>query len=106
MRGVGPRLDEQGRYYLYRKLLTKKFPNDRDIGDKLVALSMLYGSSTNLEAAQIQYIKAYAGDLPKPSPNCHDFPLNMSEMAEKVKEDVENSKRKQVYLSYITLAYG
>jgi len=85
IRGVGPHLDENGRYFLYSKKFTRKFPTKREVVDKLITLSMLYGSSCNMEAAQAQYIKAYSSYLPKQSPAMHEHPANLSEEAEKEK---------------------
>jgi len=85
IRGVGPHLDDRGRYFLYSKKQTRKFPTKNEIVDKLVTLSMLYGSSCNMEAAQAQYIKAYSEYLPKQSPLMHEHPATLGEEAEKEK---------------------
>lgn len=85
IRGVGPHLDEKGRYFIYTKKFTRKFPSKNEIVDKLVTLSMLYGSSCNMESAQAQYIKAYSSYLPKQSPSMHEHPATLSEEAEKEK---------------------
>jgi len=85
IRGVGPHLDDKGRYYIYSKKFTRKFPSKNEIVDKLVTLAMLYGSSCNMEAAQAQYIRAYTNMLPKQSPLMHEHPTSLSEEAEKEK---------------------
>ncbi len=84
--------DDLGRYFLYRKLNSKKFPNDKDITDKLVALSMIYGSSINMQAAQTQWYRAYYTNLPKKSPDAHEFPHDLPDEAEKERSAYENSK--------------
>ena len=85
IRGVGPHLDEKGRYFLYSKKHTRKFPTKNEIVDKLVTLSMLYGSSCNMETAQAQYIKAYSSYLPKQSALMNEHPAALSAEAEKEK---------------------
>ena len=84
--------DELGRYFLYRKLNSQKFPNDKDITDKLIALSMIYGSSINMQAAQMQWHRAYSSNLPKKSTESHEYPHDIPEEAEKEKTAYENSK--------------
>jgi hypothetical protein len=99
LRGVGPRLDEKNRFYLFKKINTKKFPTPREIGDKLIALAMLYGSSSNLEAAQKQYLKAYSELFEtRRFKGEHEHPLALSEEAEKMKEDAEGDNKKAPHL--------
>ncbi len=57
---------------------------------------MLYGSSTNMEAAQTQYVKAYQERFGKAFKAAHEHPVNLSEEGEKVKEEYENKKKKPV----------
>jgi hypothetical protein len=97
LRGVGPKLDEKGRFFIYRKNVTKKFPNNREIADKLIVLAMLYGSSNNMEAAQTQYLRAYS-EMLKEFKDSHEYPLALSEEAEKAKEEIENANKKPVSL--------
>jgi hypothetical protein len=80
-------------------LNTKRFPKDYEITDRLVALSMLYGSSLNMEAAQSQYIKAYTNSIPRQNLDAHDHPCSLSEEAEKERQAYEQSKL--VPVSYI-----
>lgn len=99
LRGVGPRLDEKNRFYLFKKINTKKFPTPREIGDKLIALAMLYGSSSNLEAAQKQYHKAYSEIFEaRRFKGEHEHPLALSEDAEKMKEENEGDNKKVPHL--------
>lgn len=98
LRGVGASQDNQGRFFIFRKKEAKCFPNSCDIGDKLIALVMLYGSSINLEAAQTQFKKAYRGTQAK-NPRRVDFndsPATLGEEAEKHKSEYERSKIKPV----------
>jgi hypothetical protein len=99
LRGLGPRLDEKGRYFLFRKIQIKRFPSQREICDKLIAMAMLYGSSHNMEAAQSQYMKAYCEFISRPFSKAHDFPHTLSEEGEKEKEELEKMNRKPVYYS-------
>ena len=85
IRGVGPKLDDNGRFYLFSKKLAKRFPTKNEILDKLITLSILYGSSCNMESAQAQYIKAYTSYLPKQNPLMHEHPTTLSEEGEKEK---------------------
>ncbi len=101
LRGVGPRLDDRGRFFIYRKINTKKFPTNREIGDKLIALSMLYGSSNNMEAAQNQFMKAYQEIYGKDYKDAHEFPLSLSEEGEKVKDNLDSLSKKQVLKIFI-----
>jgi len=89
-------LDEKGRYWIFSKKLAKKFPTKSEILDKLITLSMLYGSSINMEAAQNQYIKAYSHYLPRPSPNIHEHPGDLSPEAEEEKGKLNAEEKKVV----------
>jgi len=101
IRGVGPHLDENGRYYLYSKRVTRKFPLKDEIVDKLVTLSMLYGSSCSMEAAQSQYIRAYTEMLPKQSDMMHDHPTSLTDEAEKEKAILNAPPKEAVNLLII-----
>lgn len=105
LRGVSPRLEDKDKYYLYRKLETKKFPTTKDISDKLIALIMIYGSSFNMEAAQKQHLKAYPEKFAKLFKNAHEHPLQLSEEGEKAKEKLENSKKKPVIILFIIFSH-
>lgn len=100
LRGVGPRLDERGRYFLFRKNITKRFPIAREIGDKLITMVMLYGSSINMEAAQTQYIKAFKEFFSRPYKKLHDFPHSLSEEGEKAKEELDKLNQKPVNFNF------
>ena len=90
--GLGPVFDDKSRYFLYKKNKAGKFPTGTEIVDKLVALAMIYGSSINMESAQLQYLK---GDkIGKKSKFFHEYPCEYSEMAEKVKKQYLNSNKK------------
>ena len=98
IRGVGPLLDSQGRYYIFRKKDENRFPLNEEISDKLVALSMLYGSSTNIGQAQNQYMRAFmlneiGVNLNKDK---HEYPAVLTEGGEKEK----NSKTEQPVLQF------
>lgn len=99
IRGIGPHLDDKGRYYLFSKRVSRKFPTKNDVIDKLVTLSLLYGSSTNIEAAQLQYIKAYESFLPKQNKDSHEHPINLSEEGEKAKASLNPEEKKKVRIS-------
>ena len=96
IRGVGPHLDQKGRYFIYSKKTTRKFPTKNEIVDKLVTLSMLYGSSCNMEAAQAQYIKAYSAYLPKQSDLGHEHPATLCEEGEKEKAALNAPEKETV----------
>ena len=101
LKGVGPRLDEKNRYFIYRKINTKKFPTKYDIIDILIALTMLYGSSVNMQAAQIQFLRAYKTNFAKPFKYVHDHPITYSDDAEREKQEIEKSSKKAVYLIHL-----
>jgi hypothetical protein len=101
IRGIGPLLDEKGRYWIYSKKLTKKFPTKNEILDKLITLSMLYGSSINMQVAQNQYIRAYSNFIPKQNPDFHDHPIGLSADAEKEKANLNIEEKKIVRIKFI-----
>lgn len=101
IRGVGPILDDKGRYWIFSKKLEKKFPTKNEVMDKLITLSMLYGSSVNMEAAQNQYIRAYSNYLPKQNPKMHDHPENLSPEAEEEKASLHVEEKKPVKIFLI-----
>ena len=75
LRGIGlPTNDPMGRYFIYKKSEVLKFPTTNDITDKLVALSILFGGSLNIQSAQskvigqeekIKITHSYPYDLPE-----------------------------------------
>lgn len=93
-------LDEKGRYWIYSKKLTKKFPTKTEVLDKLITLAMLYGSSINMECAQNQYIRAYSNLLPKQSPDMHEHPHSLSPDAEKEKGSLNVEEKKAVRIKF------
>jgi len=86
--GVGPLLDNDGRYYLFRKKNENRFPTTEEIADKLVALSMLYGSSTNIAQAQNQYKLAFNESTYQRQRNQdkHEYPACLTDGGEKEKK--------------------
>ena len=50
----------------------KKQENDFEISDKLIALSMLYGGSINMELTQSSFLNANKSNI-KPSKHMHNF---------------------------------
>lgn len=102
IRGIGPVLDERGRYWIFSKKLEKKFPTKTEILDKLITLSMLYGSSINMEAAQGQYIRAYSNYLPRQNPRMHEHPVDLTSEAEEEKAICTAEEKKPVInITYI-----
>ena len=88
LRHTGLPCDYKGRYVVYCKRDTKQFPSVTDIVDKLICLSIMYGSSMNVEKAQYEDLKA---DMVK-SKICHEHPATLSEKAEKIKQKVLTKK--------------
>ena len=73
---------------IYSKRETKRFPSVSDILDKLVCLSIMFGSSKDVEKAQEEDIKE---DIIK-SKLMHDHPVTLSDKAEKIKQSLLNKK--------------
>jgi hypothetical protein len=96
IRGIGPILDENGRFWIFSKKTAKRFPNKTEILDKLITLSMLYGSSINMEAAQFQYIRAYSSFLPKQNAKTVEHPSTLSEEGENEKASLHVEEKKIV----------
>ena len=88
LRHTGLPCDYKGRYVVYCKRDTKQFPSVTDIVDKLICLSIMYGSSMNVEKAQFEDLKA---DMIK-SKICHEHPATLSEKAEKIKQKILSKK--------------
>lgn len=101
IRGLGTNLDSKGRLFLYRKIEKGRFPNKEEILDKMIALCMLYGSSKNLEIAQKQFYKVSEGQYPTNKKIIHEHPMDVPEMAQKIKEDYEKKNQKPVYSKYL-----
>ena len=77
LRHTGLPCDYKGRYFIYSKHDTLKFPSATDVLDKLICLSIMYGSSLNMERAQFEDLKA---DMAK-SKICHEHPAGLMEIA-------------------------
>ena len=90
--GLGPVFDDKNRFFLYKKNKTGRFPSATEIVDKLIALAMIYGSSINMESAQLQYLKDTK--IGKKSKFYHEYPCELSETAEKIKNNYINSNKK------------
>ena len=93
LHGLGPFFDDKGRYFLFKKQKKGRFPKIQEIIDKLIALSIVYGSSINLEAAQNQFFKDNKNILTMSKHN-HSYPAELSEKANQIKEDYFNNKSK------------
>lgn len=63
---------------------------------------MLYGSSKNLEVAQKQFLKTNEGQFPINKRTHHLHPMDMPEMAQKIKD--ENEKKNQKPVLYINIS--
>ena len=90
--GIGPFFDGKGRYFLFKKNARGRFPKITEITDKLVALSMVYGGSINMEKSQIQFESENSEIMGKKSKFIHDHPAYCSEKAEEIKTKYYNSK--------------
>ena len=89
LRHTGLPCDNKGRYVVYCKRDTNKFPSITDIVDKLICLSIMYGSSMNVEKAQSEDLKE---DMVK-SKICHEHPATLSDKAEKIKQKILTKKQ-------------
>ena len=88
LRYTGLPSDYKGRFMIYSKRETKKFPSNTDILDKLVCLSIMFGSSKDVEKAQSEDILE---DVVK-SKYYHELPATLSEKGEKIKQNLLNKK--------------
>ena len=89
LRYTGLPSDYKGRYMIYSKRETKRFPSVTDILDKLVCLCIMFGSSQDVEKAQAEDIKEES--LAK-SKLMHEHPATLSEKGEKIKQSLLNKK--------------
>ena len=89
LRNTGLPSYEKNKYYIYKKDLTKKFPSVNDIIDRLICLVVMYGSSLNVEKAQVDPFKP---DTLERINITHEHPAEMSEKAEKIKQKVFQKK--------------
>ena len=90
--GIGPFFDNKGRYFLFKKIARGRFPKIYEITDKLVALSMVYGGSINMEKSQKQFILENPEIIGKKSKFIHDHPCYYSDKADEIKNKYYNSK--------------
>ena len=94
LHGLGPVFDEKSRFFLFKKNKSGRFPNPTEIIDKLVALAMIYGSSLNMESAQMQFLNEQT--IGKRSKFCHEFPCELSEKAEEAKKESMKPKPQRI----------
>ena len=87
LRNTGLPSDEKGHYPIYSKYLTRRFPTTNEILDKLVCLSIMYGSSLNVEKAQVDLFNPEAMTSGRINIS-HEFPAELSEQAEKIRKKV------------------
>ena len=92
--GIGPFFDNKGRYFLFKKNAKGRFPKITEITDKLVALSIVYGGSINMERAQKQFICENSEIIGKKSKFIHGHPTYYSDKADEIKNKYYNSKSK------------
>ena len=92
--GIGPFFDNKGRYFLFKKIARGRFPKITEITDKLVALSMVYGGSINMDKSQKQFISENHDILGKKSKFIHEHPAYYSDKADEIKNKYYNSKSK------------
>ena len=91
LRNTGLPSNIKNKYYIYRKNIKKKFPSVNEILDKLVCLVIMYGSSLNVEKAQVDpFIPDSLGPLRKNI--THEFPAEMSEKAEEIRKKITTKK--------------
>jgi hypothetical protein len=90
--GIGPFFDNKGRYFLFKKNARGRFPRITEITDKLVALSMVYGGSINMEKSQKQFVCENSDIIGKKSKFIHDHPAYYSDKADEIKNKYFNSK--------------
>ncbi len=94
LRGIGPFFDEQGRYFIFKKQQVNKFPKINEIIDKLIALSIVYGGSINMESAQKQFLKENYGMFKK-SIFFHGLPAEYSEKCIEAMNEFKNGGEKK-----------
>ena len=82
----------EGRYFLFKKNARGRFPRITELTDKLVALSMVYGGSINMEKAQSQFILENNSIIGKKSKYFHESPAVLTPKAEEIKNRYYNSK--------------
>ena len=73
---------EKNKYFIYKKKIKNKFPTTNEILDKLICLAIMYGSSLNVEKAQVDPFKP---DKLTRINITHEFPVELSEKAEKIR---------------------
>ena len=90
--GIGPFFDNKGRYFLFKKIARGRFPKVTEITDKLVALSMVYGGSINMNKSQKQFLSENPEIIGKKSKFSHEHPAYYSDKADEIKNKYYNSK--------------
>ena len=79
-------INNKERYLIYSKYITNKFPTVYDILDKLITLVIMYGSSINLQKSQNDIKFSSKLNI------THEYPAELSEQAEKVKNKLLEKK--------------
>ena len=87
LRGTGLPGDALGRYFIFRKRDTNAFPTAWAIIDKLIALSIMYGTSMNIERAQVDDIN----DIRRPE--THEHPVDIPDGLIKYKDNWKEYKK-------------
>ena len=91
LRGIGlPTDDYMERYFIYKKSEVLKFPTTNDITDKLVALSILFGSSLNIQSAQAKVIRN-----DEKLPQTHSYPYELPDANAKAIEEIKNKENEE-----------
>ncbi len=91
LRGIGlPTDDYMERYFIYKKSEARKFPTTNDITDKLVALSILFGSSLNIQSSQAKVIRNE-----EKLPQTHSYPYELPDTNAKAIEDIKNKENEE-----------
>ena len=90
--GIGPYFDNKGRYFIFKKNTLGRFPRITELTDKIVALSMVYDGSINMEKVQNQFNTENASIIGKKSKYFHESPAILSNKAEEIKNKYCNSK--------------
>ena len=78
------------RYFIYKKSEVLKFPTTNDITDKLVALSILFGSSLNIQSSQAKVIRNE-----EKLPQTHSYPYELPDANAKAIEEIKNKENEE-----------
>lgn len=104
LRGVGHTLDSEYRNFIFNKRESRRFPSNTDILDTLIALSMLYGSSVNMELSQTAFMKEFKGIF-KPSKFKHEYPAELTSEAVEHRQEKEKLDQFRVNIYFLSLFY-